>query len=487
MSIQSPNVRAIFERALEFASDADRQRYLDEFCADCPDLHDKVQALLRAHAEAGSFLEKPPFGPKPNHPSDPIAGQPGTVIGPYKLLEQIGEGGFGVVFMAEQERPVRRRVAVKVIKPGMDTRQVIARFDAERQALALMDHPNIARVLEAGATGSGRPYFVMELVRGIPFTDFCDQNCLTVNERLELFMTVCHAVQHAHQKGIIHRDIKPTNVLVTLHDGQPVAKVIDFGVAKATGQRLTDKTLFTAFTQMVGTPLYMSPEQAEMSGLDVDTRSDIYSLGVMLYELLTGTTPFDKARLRDAPYDEIRRIIREEDPPKPSTRISTLGAASTVISAQRKSEPDKLRRLVRGELDWIVMKCLEKDRNRRYETANSLARDVQRYLSNEPVQACPPSAGYRLRKLVRRNRGPVAAAALLLVALVAGMIGTTLGLFEARRAKDELETTLYFNRIALAERKMAAHEILSALDLLELCPENMREWESTSGTRPPEN
>src|SRR4051812_45153164 len=297
-----------------------------------------------------------------------IAEQPGTIIGPYKLLEQIGEGGFGLVFMAEQERPVRRRVALKVIKPGMDTKQVIARFEAERQALALMDHPNIAHVLEAGATESGRPYFVMELVRGIPITEFCDQNRLCIDERLKLFTTVCQAVQHAHQKGIIHRDIKPTNVLVTLHDGVPVPRVIDFGVAKATGQRLTDKTLFTGFAQMIGTPLYMSPEQAEMSGLDVDTRSDIYSLGVMLYELLTGTTPFSRERLQQAAYDEIRRIIREEEPLKPSTRISTLGATAALVSSQRKSDPQKLSHLVRGELDWLVMRCLEKDRNRRYET-----------------------------------------------------------------------------------------------------------------------
>jgi WD40 repeat protein/serine/threonine protein kinase len=491
--------KEIFLSALATSQPADRDAYLREACGSDVELRQYVEALLKEHEAADSLLDQPRIDVrgavflenKTPLLDRPVSERPGSLIGPYKLLEQIGEGGFGVVFMAEQERPVRRRVAVKVIKPGMDTRQVIARFEAERQALALMDHPNIAKVLEAGATESGRPYFVMELVRGIPLTEFCDQNCLTVDERLALFMTVCHAVQHAHQKGIIHRDLKPTNVLVTLHDGKPVPKVIDFGVAKATGQQLTERTLFTAFAQLVGTPLYMSPEQAEMSGLDVDTRSDIYSLGVMLYELLTGTTPFDKERLREAAYDEIRRIIRHEEPPKPSTRISTLGPTATAISTQRKSEPDKLRRLVRGELDWIVMKCLDKDRNRRYETANSLARDVERYLHDEPVQACPPAAGYRLRKLLRRNRGPVAAAALVFVALVAGMIGTTLGLFEARRqtdvakaaaqaelaAKEELEGTLYYNRIALAERKMAAHEILSGLELLNECPEKMRDWE----------
>jgi serine/threonine protein kinase len=419
MPAQTPNARSIFERALEIASNAERQAYLDGACDAQPELRDRVDALLRAHAAAGSFLEQPALTVDQTRPFEPIAERPGTQIGPYKLLEQIGEGGFGVVFMAEQERPVRRRVALKVIKPGMDTRQVIARFEAERQALALMDHPNIAHVLEAGATESGRPYFVMELVRGIPVTEFCDQNRLTIDERLKLFTTVCHAVQHAHQKAIIHRDIKPSNVLVTLHDGEPVAKVIDFGVAKATAQRLTEKTLFTAFAEMIGTPLYMSPEQAEMSGLDVDTRSDIYSLGVLLYELLTGTTPFDRSRLQHAAYDELRRIICEEEPPKPSTRISTLGPTATMVSAQRKSDPDKLRRLVRGELDWIVMKCLDKDRNRRYDSAGSLARDVERYLRQEPVQACPPTAMYRFRKFIRRNK----------VALLTGAgIATGLGL-----------------------------------------------------------
>ena len=309
------------------------------------------------------------------------------------------------MFMAEQERPVRRTVALKIIKPGMDTRQVIARFEAERQALAMMDHPNIAKVLDAGATENGRPYFVMELVQGVPITEYCDQCNLTTRERLELFVTVCQAVQHAHQKGIIHRDIKPTNVLVAMQDGRPVPKIIDFGVAKAIDQRLTEHTLTTAFAQMVGTPLYMSPEQAELSPLGVDTRSDIYSLGVLLYELLTGTTPFDKDRLHAASYDELRRIIREEEPPRPSARISTLAAdLATTVAEHRRTDARRLQQTVRGELDWIVMKCLEKDRNRRYETANSLARDIERYLHDEPVQACPPSAAYRLRKFARRHR-----------------------------------------------------------------------------------
>jgi tetratricopeptide (TPR) repeat protein len=349
--------------------------------------------------------------------------------------------------MAEQTRPVRRKVALKVLKPGMDTRQVVARFEAERQALAIMDHPNIAKVFDGGATPSGRPYFVMELVKGVPITDYCDENHLTPRQRLELFVPVCQAVQHAHQKGIIHRDLKPSNVLVAVHDTTPVVKVIDFGVAKALGQELTERTLFTGFAQMVGTPLYMSPEQAGQSSLDVDTRSDIYSLGVMLYELLTGTTPFDKARLNDASYEEIRRIIREEEPARPSNRISTLAAhASSTISENRQSDPRRLRRLFRGELDWIVMKALEKDRNRRYETANGLALDIQRYLADEPVQACPPSAWYRFSKLTRRNRTALAVAGVMLfcIALVGGLGGWVLfdRAAQQRQADDRVLASL---------------------------------------------
>jgi WD40 repeat protein/serine/threonine protein kinase len=363
---------------------------------------------------------------------------PGTVIGPYKLLEQIGEGGFGVVFMAEQQHPVRRKVALKLLKPGMDTKQVVARFEAERQALALMDHPHIAHVFDAGATDAGRPYFVMELIRGVSITQFCDDNRLTPRERLELFLAVCQAVQHAHQKGIIHRDLKPSNVLVTLLDGTPVVKVIDFGIAKALGQeRLTEKTLFTGFAHMIGTPLYMSPEQAEMSGRDVDTCTDIYALGVLLYELLTGTTPFDKERLKEASYDEIRRIIREEEPVKPSTRISTLGQAATTVSANRQSEPRRLSQLFRGELDWIVLKSLEKDRNRRYDTASSFAADMQRYLHDEPVHACPPSAGYRLRKFARKYRMPVIVLTAFVLLLVAGVVVSTWQALRATAAERE--------------------------------------------------
>jgi tetratricopeptide (TPR) repeat protein/tRNA A-37 threonylcarbamoyl transferase component Bud32 len=354
-----------------------------------------------------------------------------------QLLQQIGEGGMGVVYMAEQTEPVRRKVALKIIKPGMDSRQVIARFEAERQALALMDHQNIARVLDAGTTAGGRPYFVMELVHGIPITKFCDDRRLTPRQRLELFIPVCQAIQHAHQKGIIHRDVKPSNVLVTMYDDRPVPKVIDFGVAKAVEQRLTDRTLFTHFGALVGTFEYMSPEQAEMNAFGVDTRSDIYSLGVLLYELLTGSTPLQRQRLRQVALDELVRLIKEAETPRPSLRLGSSHDLAK-IAAARGTEPAQLAKLVRGEVDWIVMKCLEKDRTRRYETANSLARDIQRYLANEVVEARPASAGYRLRKYVSRHRGPVLAASLVLLALVAGVAGTTWGLIHEGRANAEL-------------------------------------------------
>ncbi len=336
--------------------------------------------------------------------SIPILEGPGSRIGPYRLLQKIGEGGMGVVCMAEQEKPLHRKVALKIIKPGMDTAQVIARFEAERQALALMDHPNIAKVLDAGTTDTGRPYFVMDLVKGIPITRYCDEAKLSPSERLSLFIPVCQAIQHAHQKGIIHRDIKPSNVMVTLQDGQPVAKVIDFGVAKAIDERLTERTLFTQYGAIIGTPEYMSPEQAVLSGLDVDTRSDVYSLGVLLYELLTGTTPLRRETLREAAIDEILRRIREEEPQRPSTRLSDSKDALLSISAQRQTEPARLTKLVRGELDWIVMKSLEKDRTRRYETANGLARDIQHYLDGDAVEAGPPTTSYKLRRFARKHR-----------------------------------------------------------------------------------
>jgi eukaryotic-like serine/threonine-protein kinase len=414
----------IFAAALELPAEK-RADYIRDACGGDDELRKRVEALLAAHEKAGGFLAEPAaLNPKGTIVlSFPVTEKAGDKIGRYKLLQQIGEGGCGVVYMAEQEEPVRRRVALKVIKLGMDTKSVIARFEAERQALAMMDHPNIAKVLDAGATDNGRPFFVMELVRGIKITDYCDQNKLSTDDRLELFTQVCNAIQHAHQKGIIHRDIKPSNILVTLHDGKPVPKVIDFGIAKATQGRLTDQTLFTAFEQFIGTPAYMSPEQAEMSGLDVDTRSDIYALGVLLYELLTGRTPFDAKELLQAGLDELRRMIREKEPARPSTRLSTmLDADLTTVAQRRQSEAPKLIHLLRGDLDWIVMKSLEKDRTRRYETANGMAMDIQRYLHNEPVTARPPSTLYKFQKLVRRNRTIFAAAGAGVAALVLGLI-----------------------------------------------------------------
>src|SRR6516162_9954929 len=412
---QSNREKEIFEQALDIAPTEERLRFLTSACGKDAALLARVQALLRADESGESFLPEQPratFGA--------ITEKSGDRIGRYKLLEQIGEGGCGVVYMAEQEEPVRRRVALKVLKLGMDTKSVIARFEAERQALALMDHPNIAKVHDAGATETGRPYFVMELVRGIKLTDYCDQNNLSTRQRLDLFMQVCDAVQHAHQKGVIHRDLKPSNILVTQRDGVPVPKVIDFGIAKAiTDQRLTDKTLFTAFEQFLGTPAYMSPEQAELSELGTDTRSDIYSLGVLLYELLTGKTPFDSKELLQVGLDEMRRTIREKEPPTPSTRVSTLEASELTETAKhRRIDPPKLISTLRGDLDWIVMKCLEKDRARRYETANGLASDIERHLNNEPVVASPPSRLYRFQKLVRRNQLAFTAAALVALALV---------------------------------------------------------------------
>ena len=433
---------AVFTGAIQLPV-GERTAYLDRACAGNRELRQKVEALLASHDQAGDFLENSPNTDLiPVRPGAPVGEKPGDYIGRYKLLQQIGEGGCGVVFMAEQEEPVRRRVALKIIKPGMDTKSVIARFEAERQALALMDHPNIAKILDAGATDSGRPYFVMELVRGIKITDYCDQHLLTTRERLELFIQVCRAVQHAHQKGIIHRDIKPSNILVTTtSERAPLPVVIDFGIAKATtNQRLTDKTLFTAFEMLIGTPAYMSPEQAELTSVGVDTRTDIYSLGVLLYELLTGSTPFDTRELLKAGLDEIRRVIREEEPVSPSTRLSRMTSDDlTVVARHCQAEPPKLIRAVCGDLDWIALKALEKDRSRRYETAMGLALDVQRFLDGEAISAHPPSTFYKFKKIVLRNRLLFAAIAVVAVLLIVSLIVVSASLAKERKSRRDAE------------------------------------------------
>jgi serine/threonine protein kinase len=498
MPTETKSARTIFLDALERPQTADRDRFIDSACGADESLRAEVLRLLGAHGDLNDFMDRPAAGFSPMMGCS-ASEQVGTAIGRYKLLEQIGEGGMGVVFVAEQTEPVRRRVALKIIKPGMDTRQVIARFEAERQALAMMDHPNIAKVLDGGTTeegrrdwgvgsrepvtdrqppvsslqssgaslqlpasspqprashteppvssrqapSSGRPYFVMELVRGMPITEYCDEAQVDIRGRLDLFMTVCHAVQHAHQKGIIHRDIKPSNVLVTMHDGKPVVKVIDFGVAKAVGQSLTERTIYTAFTELIGTPLYMSPEQAELSGLDVDTRSDVYSLGVLLYELLTGHTPFDRDTLVKVGLDEIRRMIREEEPPRPSHRISTLKAdAGSTLGQRRGIDQRQLSRTLHGELDWIVMKALEKDRNRRYESASAFAADIERYLNNEPVHAARPSAMYRFRKFARKRRAAFITTAVVAMALITGTGISAWQAVEANYARHRAEANL---------------------------------------------
>ncbi|PYJ93096.1 MAG: hypothetical protein DME23_26610 [Verrucomicrobia bacterium] len=448
MNSHCPSEEELFEAALQLETPGQRAAYLQQACGDDVALRQRVEALLKAHDQAGEFLEQPPAGVSAKTfvvttGMVPVTEGPGDRIGRYKLRENLGEGGCGVVYVAEQEEPVRRRVALKVIKLGMDTKQVVARFEAERQALAMMDHPNIAKVLDAGTTETGRPFFVMELVRGIRITDYCDQNNLSTRERLDLFIKVCHAIQHAHQKGIIHRDIKPSNILVTLHDGVPVPKVIDFGIAKATEGRLTDATVYTQLHQFIGTPAYISPEQAEMSGLDIDTRSDIYSLGVLLYELLAGSTPFDPKELLACGIDGMRKTIREREPVRPSTRLATLQGEELTTAARRRSiDAPKLVHLLKGDLDWIVMKCLEKDRTRRYDTANGLAMDLKRHLNQEPVIARPPSTAYRIQKAIRRNKLAFAAAAAVSLALLIGVAVSTTQAVRATRAERAKQALL---------------------------------------------
>ncbi len=461
MAIDPARVKALFQSAIERHDPAERRAFLDGEIGNDAELRARLDALLAAHDGPQGLLDRP-LDADPQATSE-IPGAAGefvpqaadrtdldeaarshraadgpthldsVIAGRYKIRQEIGEGGMGTVYLAEQTQPVRRMVALKLVKTGMDTRNVLARFESERQALALMDHPHIAKVLDAGSTEQGRPFFVMELVKGIPLTEYCDQHRLGLTERLAIFRQICSAVQHAHQKGIIHRDLKPTNILVESHDGKPVPKVIDFGLAKATsGMRLSDHSMFTAFGSVTGTPLYMAPEQATFNALDVDTRADIYALGVILYELLTGSTPIQRDTMKRAALDEMLRVIREDEPPTPSSRISTSEALPS-LAASRHVEPTRLSRLVRGDLDWIVMKALAKERDRRYDSAIGLANDVERYLNHEPVSAGPPTAAYRMRKFVRRHRGQVAAAALVLIALVLGVIGTTLGLLEAKR------------------------------------------------------
>lgn len=435
------NEQTIFSEAIEISSPEEQSAYLDRVCSDDA-VRCRVDRLLALHNQSDLLVDRPAVDAAVSDlRSLEVTTRMGESIGPYKLLEQLGEGGMGVVYMAEQREPVKRKVALKIIKPGMDTKQVLARFESERQALAMMEHANIARVLDVGETAEGRPYFVMELVRGVPITDYCNHENVSIRDRLKLFIEVCRAVQHAHMKGVIHRDIKPSNVMVTINDGDPAVKMIDFGVAKAMNAQLTERTLFTNYAQIIGTPLYMSPEQAELSGLDVDTRSDIYSLGVLLYELLTGTTPFGEDRLREVGYDEMRRIIREEEPQKPSTRVSTLGAElETESDKPGRNVRKRASDLLRGELDWITIKALEKKRDRRYQSSQEFADDVRRYLDNETVQACPPSKLYVFRKFVGRHRGAVLTVTLASVLLLAGTIVSAAYAIRATRAEKKAVT-----------------------------------------------
>jgi serine/threonine protein kinase len=465
MAVDAGRAKSLFLAASDLVVPAERAAFLDRECGGDAELRQRVEALLRANdaaplpsAKEVATVDSADGLPATVDHGDPTARVGAVLAGKYKLVEEIGAGGMGSVFLAQQTEPVKRVVAVKVVKAGMDSKAVLARFDAERQALALMDHPNIARVLDAGTTEGGRPFFVMELVKGVPITQFCDQRKLMPRQRLELFVAVCQAIQHAHQKGIIHRDLKPSNVLVALYDDRAVPKVIDFGVAKATGASLTDMSLLTGFGAVVGTPEYMSPEQASLNNLDIDTRSDVYALGVLLYELLTGTTPVDKKSLKDAALLEVLRIVREVEAPRPSAKLSSIDTLPNV-AANRGTEPARLSKLLKGELDWVVLKALEKDRTRRYETANGLARDLERYLADEVVEARPPSAGYRLQKFVRRHKGQVLAASVVLFALLAGVVGTSLGLVEAKRqegiARDEAWAKEQARAAEAAQRQLA--------------------------------
>jgi len=470
----------LFEGALNCRTSEERAAYLDRVCANNPELRQQLEALLHSHEQSGQFLETSPTDRPTVHLELPKTEEvTGTAIGRYKLLQKIGEGGMGDVYMAEQTEPVVRKVAFKIIKLGMDTKQVVARFEAERQALALMDHPNIAKVLDAGATDTGRPFFVMELVHGVPITEYCDKNRLSTEPRLKLFIAVCQAIQHAHQKGIIHRDIKPSNVMVTLHDGVPVPKVIDFGVAKATNQRLTEKTLFTNYAQLIGTPAYMSPEQAEMSGLDIDTRTDVYALGVLLYELLTGTTPFDAKELLQKGYAEMQRIIAQEEPLKPSTKMSTLQEEQrTVVAGNRGVAGATLSRTLRGDLDWIVMKCLEKDRTRRYETANGLAMDLHRHLQSEAITARPPSSAYLVQKLIKRNKLVFACGLAVGLAMLVTLVVLFLTTIRVTRERNQKDLALHAESEA---KELATQRAQETREQLFIALTNQARASRTSG------
>jgi len=491
MGIDPNQAKSIFLSAVEDRPPEQWSGYLDEACRGNAELRQRVEVLLAAHQGTDRLFDDPAAALMASADLTEPTEAPGAVIGRYKLLEKIGEGGMAVVYMAEQEQPIRRKVALKIIKLGMDTRQVIARFEAERQALALMDHPSIAKVLDAGATETGRPYFVMELVTGVSITEYCDKDNLSTKDRLVLFLQVCNAVQHAHQKGIIHRDIKPSNVMVTHHDGKPVPKVIDFGIAKATNQRLTEKTLFTRYAHIIGTPAYMSPEQAELSDLDIDTRTDIYSLGVLLYELLTGTTPFSEEELRKAGYIEMQRVIRGREPAKPSTKLGTLGETLTEIAKDHGCTPDLLRKTVRGDLDWIVMTCLEKDRAHRYETAHALGEDIRRYFRHEPIIAGSHGVIYRARKYVRRHRYQTVGAAFLAVSLGALALGSALYYRSTKLRWAKEEALPILTKLADQKDYLAAHFL--ATKVAEIIPDDPAINELWSGisrsfslhTRPP--
>ena len=471
-------VNDLFLQAAEIVDEHARTAFLDEQCGDDERLRKRIDSMLRDQTEAAGFFDKPDgicdAVASVARTTDSLRASEGAMLGRYKLLQRIGEGGFGVVYMAEQEEPVRRQVALKVIKPGMDTREVVARFEAERQALAMMDHPNIAKVLDGGTTEDSRPYFVMELVKGVPITEFCDKNNLRMVDRLRLFVRVCSAVQHAHQKGVIHRDIKPSNVMITLHDSDPVPKIIDFGIAKATAQPLTEKTLFTRYGQMIGTPQYMSPEQAEMSGLDIDTRTDIYSLGILLYELLTGTTPLDGEKIRSVGFAEMVRLVQETEPPKPSQRISSLGDDQAIIARRRGADSVSLSKAIAGDLDWIVMKAIEKDRNRRYGSASDLSQDIQRHLDGDPVEAVAPSLQYRLSKLIAKHRFYVSAAALLLTTLIGATIFSAWQASLAWKAEENMAMEKANALIAKSNEERARKEVERQAEELQRLTDRQR-------------